>query len=110
MKLSRQGMAKLFVRTAHSRPIHFAGAGSVAIAHRNEGGVLVREIVAQAERVGVWIGRAGRRGVVQPRGGLDVVLRGRGLGAAGGWGCAEPLKQVVRRAVFLDDEDDMLEG
>src|SRR6516165_1964571 len=40
------------------------------------------------------------------------VLLGRWLGAARTWvcWCAEPLKHIVRGAVFLDDEDDMLEG
>src|SRR5271165_36373 len=41
---------------------------------------------------------------------LDVVLLGPRLGAARAWGCAESLEHVVRRAVFLDDEDDVLEG
>ena len=39
-------------------------------------------IVAEAERVGVWIGRAGGRGLIEPPRGLDVVLSGPRLGAA----------------------------
>jgi len=42
-------------------PIHQAGVGSVEIAHRDEGGVRVPHIVADAERGGMWIGLAGLR-------------------------------------------------
>ena len=40
-------------------PIHRTSAELVQIAHSNEGAVVVIDIVAEAERVGVWIGRPG---------------------------------------------------
>ena len=43
------------------------------------------KIVAEAELDGRWIGRAGGRGLVQPRRCLDVVLFGPRLGAARAW-------------------------
>src|SRR5271166_4702572 len=47
-------------------PIHRATAVDVQIAHCNKGGVTVPQIISEAQRVGVGIGRAGGRGIVHP--------------------------------------------
>ena len=103
-----------WVATHPRGPVHRASAVSVLVAHGNEAAVYVVKIVAEAERGLVWIGIALGRGFIEPPRGLDVVLFWPRLGAARGrvcccW-CAQSLEKIVRRAVFLDDDDDVLEG
>ena len=73
-----------------------------------------------AEVVGVGEGDCGGLrdarggGLVEPMGGLDIVLRVNGphvtcLGRAKRRR-AEPLEEIVRRAVFLEDHDDVFEA
>ena len=72
----------------------------------------VREIVSVVERDRAWVGSFGRRCVVEPLGGLNVVLRTRGMcaarSAASKRSGAESLEKVIGSAIFLKDNDDVL--
>jgi hypothetical protein len=81
--------------------VHRARAGSGLVAHCEEGSMIMSKIITKAELDGPRIGRAG---AVDPSRRLNVVLPGPWIGAAHAWGCAQSIEQVVRRAVFLDDE------
>jgi hypothetical protein len=60
----------------HARgSVHCAGAGRVQVALRDEDGVSVREVIAEAELNGGRVGRAGWRGIIEPPGPLDVLAR-----------------------------------
>src|SRR5580700_5733111 len=94
--------------------VHLANSFRIRVAHRRESLMGVAQIVLVRKRDGAGLGDARSGILIQPVAGLDVVLRrGRG-GAAPVFGSArgraQAIKQIVGRAVFLDDHNNVLKA
>src|SRR5262249_52810117 len=82
------------------------------VAHDSERRVCVTQIVRVRKENSLWLSKARWRSLVQPVAGLDIVFsRIRRAAATGGpeRGRTQTLKQIVRRAVLLNNHDHVLE-
>ena len=96
-----------------ARSIHTAHARSrVGVAHLDKRGVRVAQIVPIRQSDGGRLRDSAGGAVVDPVGGLDIVLRRARRAATGTRGSvrgkAQSVKQIVRSPVFLHDHHDVL--
>jgi hypothetical protein len=77
--------------------VYFAGSAGVDVAHGDEGGVGVAEIVLVRECYGSWLGDAGGGILVDPVAGLNIVLRSVRRGAASLGGAARGGAQALKK-------------